>query len=249
MRAVVVDDEPELRQQLVKMLSKFWSDLDVVAEVGDGLSAIEVIEQQRPDIAFLDIQMPGKSGLEVAKAVAGKTRVVFVTAYNQYAVDAFEREAVDYLLKPVSEQRLVQAIERIKRSLQNPVLDIQTQLQSLAAELAKQQALTSLKWIRASKGEVTHLIHIEDVLFFHAEDKYTTVVTQEGEFLIRKPIKELEDELRPEHFWRIHRSTIVNVSKIASSHREISGGFILKIVNSPHKLKVSRNYAYLFKQM
>jgi DNA-binding LytR/AlgR family response regulator len=249
MRAIVVDDEPELRVELVRMLNELWPELNVVAEAGDGLSAITMIQEYQPDIAFLDIQMPGKSGLEVVKEISGLCRVVFVTAFDHYAVEAFEREAVDYLLKPVSQPRMIQAIERIKKALQNPVPDFNIQLQQLASELIKQKQYESLKWVRASKGESTHLINIDDVLFFHAEDKYTTVATTDGEFLIRKPIKELEEELNPEQFWRIHRSTIVNVSKIASSHRDISGAYVVKLTGSSRKLKVSRNYTYLFKQM
>ncbi len=249
MRAIVVDDEAELRTELVRMLHELWPELNIVAETGDGISAISMIQKYQPDIAFLDIQMPGKSGLEVAKEIGSLSRIVFVTAYDQYAVEAFEREAVDYLLKPVSRSRMIKALERIQKVIQIPLPDINAQIQQLATELIKHKQQGSLKWIRASKSESTHLINIDDVLFFHAEDKYTTVATTDCEYLIRKPIKELEEELNPDHFWRIHRSTIVNVSKIASSHRDISGAYDVKLTGSSRKLKVSRNYAYLFKQM
>jgi len=249
--ALIAEDEPALRQQLKQMLQQLWPELIIEAEVGDGDSALERFEQQPVDIAFLDIRMPGLDGLSVAAKLAGRCHIVFVTAYDQYAVEAFEHEAIDYLLKPISEERLQQSIERIQKRLQQHPPDGDS-LERMLQLLHQQPAATRpepLKWIRALKGEEIHLIATADVLYFQAGDKYTTVVTSAAEYLIRKPVKELESELNSELFWRIHRSTIVNLDAVECSQRDLSGGYTLSLKGSNRRLKVSRGYAHLFKQM
>ena len=246
MRAILVEDEVVLREQLLRLLSRLWPELEVVAQAGDGERALELIEQHQPDLLFLDIQIPGRDGLQLAAAVAPSTRVVFVTAYDQYAVEAFERDAIDYLLKPVSEQRLLQTIERIKQRESTAPERVQQMAEPVSVPLAAEEALV---WIKALKGDVVEMVHIDEVLFFHAEDKYTTVATARGEYLIRKTIKALEQIMEPSLFWRVHRSTIVRVDAIASSRRDGAGGYLLTLRGSDRTLKVSRAHAHRFRRM
>jgi len=249
--ALIAEDEPALRQRLKEMLKKLWPELTIEAEAGDGESALERFKRQPVDIAFLDIRMPGLDGLSVAASLAGRCHIIFVTAYDQYAVEAFEHEAVDYLLKPLNEERLQQSIERIQQRMQQhpPDEDSLTRVLQLLDRQSTTRRPEYLKWIRALKGEEIHLIATADVLYFQAGDKYTTVVTAAVEYLIRKPVKELESELNPELFWRIHRSTIVNLEAVEHSQRDLSGGYTLSLKGSRQRLKVSRGYAHLFKQM
>jgi DNA-binding LytR/AlgR family response regulator len=193
-------------------LPKAWPELTVVAEAENGEQALALADECRPDVAFLDIRMPLVSGIEVARALAGRCHVVFVTAYDEYAVAAFDEGAVDYLLKPVTGERIAKVTQRVKARLATPPLDLAALLTRLAE---REDASVPLKWIRASLGNVMQMIAVVDVVYFQAEDKYTKVVTRDSEALIKKPIKDLYDELDQEAFWQIHRATIVNLNAIA----------------------------------
>lgn len=251
-RAIIADDEEQLRQHLRSQLTEVWPDLIISGEAKNGQEALELIEQYRPDIAFLDIRMPGLSGIEVAKKIAGSCWVVFVTAYDQYAVEAFEHEAIDYLLKPVTAGRLAKTVKRLKNQItssQKPPQEIAEIVQRLLTSLPQRQAPAYMHIVRVQKGDGIRLIPVEEVYYFKASDKYTMVITKEGESLIRKPIKELADELDPQQFWRIHRGTIVNVQCIDQVSRSLTGRGLVKLKGRSETLAVSRQYIHLFKQM
>ena len=247
-RAIIADDEESLRDHLRKKLSMLWPELEIAGAAPDGEAARTMIRDLRPDIAFLDITMPGLSGIEVAKAAAGTCLVVFVTAHDQFAVEAFEREAVDYLLKPVTDERLADTIRRLKVWLTaTPGPDISGVLERLSRALP--QAPSHLQWIKAQHKDGVRLIAVSDIYFFRSSDKYTTVRTREGEFLIRKTLKELESELDPAQFWRVHRAAIVNVRLIQKVDRSIAGTRTIRFKDLSDTLTVSRAYTHLFKQM
>ncbi|TSA16777.1 MAG: DNA-binding response regulator [Betaproteobacteria bacterium] len=246
-RALVADDEPLLRADLKNRLGRLWPELVICAEAADGNAALEAFERERPDIAFLDIRMPGRSGLEVAEAIGERCHIVFVTAYDKYAVEAFERGAHDYVVKPVSDTRLQTMVARLRERSAGPPQQLDALLRDLSAHLSPRREF--LRWIKASQGSALKLIPIEQVLFFHADDKYTRVVTAEGESLIRKPIRELTDELDPEQFWQIHRATIVNAQAIAGVTRDSVGRVRVRIKGASDSLEVSRAYVHLFRQM
>ena len=253
MKCVVAEDETLLRNELVALLAQAWPELSIVAECEDGGSALEAISDHRPEIAFLDIRMPGLSGLEVASAASEAspgTHVVFVTAYNQYAIDAFERGAVDYLLKPIAPDRLAATVARLKARLGKADGGaLQRIVEQLRATLPLAAKGAPLAWITASVGKETRLILVDDVAYFRADNKYTAVVTADGEALIRKSIRELLDELDPAIFKQIHRSTIVNVRAIAAVTRDESGRGTIRLRNRPETLPVSLTYMPLFKSM
>lgn len=254
-KCVVAEDEALLRDELLALLRQAWPELEVAAACEDGGSALEAIAAQRPDVAFLDIRMPGLTGLEVAAAAAEaspSTQVVFVTAYNQYAIDAFERGAVDYLLKPLARDRLDAAIRRVKARIATGATDagaLAAIIEQLRAKLPGEAKNAPLQWVTASVGKETRLILVEDVAYFKADDKYTVVMTAEGEALIRKPIKELLDVLDPAAFKQIHRSTIVNMKAIASIARDDSGRGTIRLKNRPETLAVSITFMPLFRSM
>ena len=251
-KAIIADDEKELRTYLKSLLAEVWPELMISGEAANGQEALELIKSEKPQIAFLDIRMPGLSGMEVAKKIAGTCRLIFVTAFDQYAVGAFEREAVDYLVKPVSKKRLAQTVERLKKQLKDspePSPDLAKVLEHVISTLKGRGSVDFLRWIRTQHRENIRLIPVEEVDYFQAEDKYTLVLTRDGEALIRKSIKELTQELDPNQFWQIHRSRIVNVSKIDQVSRSLTGRGVLKLKNRPEILTVSRNYLHLFKQM
>ena len=243
--ALIAEDEPMLKSQLKARLAEAWPELTIVAEAENGEEAVMLAQEERPDIAFLDIRMPVLSGLDVAKAIAGGPHIVFVTAYDEYAVAAFEEGAVDYVLKPPAPERIAKVVERLKARLGTPPADLAALLERLAAR----DTGGSLKWIRASLGTALKLIAIDDVLYFQSEDKYTKVVTAEGDALIRKTIKELYDELDHEQFWQVHRGTIVNLRAIAKVERDWRDQPLLTLKNRSEKLTVSRTFAHLFKAM
>jgi DNA-binding LytR/AlgR family response regulator len=234
-----------LRAQLKARLAEAWPELAIVAEAGNGGEALSLVESHDPDVLFLDIRMPVKSGIEVAQLLAGQCHTVFVTAYDQYAVTAFDQGAVDYVLKPVSLERIAKVVARLKKRLTAPPPDIGAVL----ARLAERDSGGPLKWIRASLGSAMKLIATEDVLYFQAEDKYTKVVTAEGDALIKKPIKELYEELDPDAFWQIHRGTIVNLHAIARVERDWRDQPVILLKNRTEKLTVSRTFASRFKAM
>ncbi len=243
MKAVIADDEPHLAQYLHELLAQLWPELDVVAVAHNGPAAAAAIARERPDIAFLDIRMPGATGLEVAEGLlAGgtATRVVFVTAFDQYAVDAFERDAVDYLLKPVTRERLARAIEKLRRAAPPPGVD----LAALLAEITRRLPSTTpshLRWIRASKrsadGEITHQIPVDEVVYIEADDKYTV------------PLAELAAQLDPADFVQIHRSVIVNLKAVSGTRRDLAGKLHVRLRDCARELPVSRQYMPLFQKM
>jgi DNA-binding LytR/AlgR family response regulator len=255
MKAVVAEDEALLRNELLALLAEAWPELEVAAACEDGGSALEAIEMHRPDIAFLDIRMPGLTGLEVAAAAAEaspSTQIVFVTAYNQYAMDAFDRGAVDYLLKPVARDRLAATVRRVKARMASGGVDkaaLAAIVDQLRTTLPNESRAEPFAWITASVGKDTQLIMVEDVAYFKADDKYTVVMTAAGEALIRKPIRELLDVLDPATFKQIHRSTIVNLKAIASIARDDSGRGTMRLKNRPETLAVSLTFMPLFKNM
>ncbi len=254
MKAIIADDEPHLAQYLRDQLSTLWPELVIAAVADNGPAALAAIREHRPDIAFLDIRMPGATGLEVAAQVQGTTRVVFVTAYDQYAVQAFERDAVDYLLKPVTQQRLVHAVAKLRRAPAAP--DLAPLLAQLAEHLGARRTGT-LRWIRASKrtvdGELTQQIPVGDVLYVQADDKYTCVFARNGrdvdEWLIRVPLSELAQQLDTDDFMQIHRSVIVNMNAVAGTRRDLTGKLYVRLRDCARELPVARQYVHLFRQM
>ena len=247
--AILAEDEPILREQLEAKLRKIWPELEIIASVEDGAAALEALEDRAPDFMFLDIQMPEMTGVEVARHVGNRAHVVFVTAYDQYAIQAFETGAVDYLLKPYTDERLTVCVERLKQKLASPPPDLQSIVSQLATQLRGGAAKEKLQWIKASFGQNLRLIPVADVLFFQSDEKYTRVVTAEAEALIKTPIRELLDGLDPEVFWQIHRSTLVIVNAIAGITRDFRGQAHVKIKGKDEVLTVSRIYSHLFKQM
>ena len=267
-RALIADDERLMREQLRARLAEVWPDLEIVAEAKNGLEAVELTEAHKPDLVFLDIRMPGMTGVEAARAIAQLPtdddadgwrgcEVVFITAYDQYAIEAFEQGVVDYVLKPAERERLTVTVERIKKRLardaasgepEEPPPAMQQLLQKLAARMDPSKAPT-LRWIQATVGQNIQMIPVEDVLFFISDEKYTRVQTATLEALIRKPIKELLEELDADVFWQIHRSTLVNTRYIAGVSRDLRGRQLVAVKGHNEKLEVSRSFAGLFKGM
>jgi DNA-binding LytR/AlgR family response regulator len=244
--ALIAEDEPMLRAQLRARLAEAWPELEIVAEAGNGDEALTLAGEHRPDIAFLDIRMPVRSGLDVARELDGACHIVFVTAYDEYAIAAFDEGAVDYVLKPPEPERIAKVVARLKARLVTAPLD----LAALLARLTTHEGGSGpLKWIRASLGASMRMIAVDDVLYFQAEDKYTKVVTREGDALIRKPIKDLHDELDPDAFWQVHRGTIVNLRAVARVDRDWRGEPLIVLRDRDEKLAVSRTFAHRFKSM
>ena len=270
-RGVIADDERLMRDQLKARLTEVWPELQIVGEAKNGLEAVELVAQHHPDVVFLDIRMPGLSGVDAARRIAqlpapdgdddsddewSLPEIVFITAYDQYAIEAFEQGVADYVLKPAERERLAVTVSRIKQRLtlrgtddEPPAPHLQQLLHKLAAKLNPGGAPPALRWIQATVGQAIQMIPIEDVLFFISDEKYTRVQTATIEALIRKPIKELVDEIDPDLFWQIHRSTLVNTHCIAGVTRDLRGRQIVSIKGSNEKLEVSRSYTHLFKGM
>ncbi len=271
-RAVLADDERLMREQLRARLAEVWPELQIVAEARNGQEAVDLAAQHRPDIVFLDIRMPGLTGVEAARQIAQLPpscadedellpEVVFITAYDQYAVEAFEQGVVDYVLKPAERERLQLTVQRLQRRLAArrdgeappdadlPAQPLQQLLHQLSARMNPATAPAFLQWIQANVGSSIQMIAVTEVLFFVSDEKYTRVQTAQVEALIRKPIKELVDELDPQQFWQIHRSTLVNVKAIAGVSRDFRGRQIVSVRGHPEKLEVSRSYTSLFKGM
>ena len=252
---LVAEDEQLLRESLLALLREQWPELNLVAECEDGASALEALAEHRPDLAFLDIRMPGINGIEVARALADvspRTQVVFVTAYDQYAISAFEQGAVDYLLKPVTPERLQATRQRITARMQagRPDAGVLDQLlQQLARQPTAAATAPPLAWITASNGRQTQLIMLEDVLYFRADNKYTVVVTAEGESLLRTALRELADAVDPSVFRQIHRSTIVNMRAVSRVVRDETGRGQLHLKGRSETLAVSQPFMTLFKGM
>ncbi len=248
--ALIADDEPHLARHLQTQLRALWPALAFTPIARNGIEAAEQIAALQPDLAFLDTQMPGLSGLEVAQGIEGATQVVFVTAYDEYAVQAFEQEALDYVLKPVNTERLQKTVERLQRAIVEPPAGDDARLAAAIGRLLPTGAATErLRWIRASSGELTHQIDVDDVLFFHADEKYTCVQTAAAEHLIRTPIHELVAQLDPAQFAQVHRSTIVNLRHLAGTRRDEASRLFLRLRGHAQELPVSRAYVSLFKAM
>jgi len=247
LKAVIAEDEPVLRAELKDVLARLWPELDIVAEAADGIEALTALNEKTPDILFLDIEMPGLSGLEVARQASGRCHVVFVTAYDRYAIAAFEEGAVDYVMKPFTAARLATTIARLRDKTRSPPAGLEGLVESLAQAIGGRKEY--LRWITASQGTELRLITIEEIVYFQADNKYTLVVTPQQQSLIRRPIKELTDELDPQIFWQIHRGTVVNVNAIAGVARDMGGRLRVKLKQRKETLAVSEPYYHLFKQM
>ncbi len=250
--ALIADDESHLRGYLKELLVSLWPELIICAEAANGLEALEALQKWQPDIAFLDIKMPGLSGLEVAEQTLNKmphTHLVFVTAYDQFAIKAFENAALDYLLKPVTRERLQITLHRLQQKLQQttPLPSNSHAIHELISQLNPPLAPQYLQWIKVNKQQCIKLISVEEIDYFQSADKYTSVFTQMAEWVIRTPLKKLEQKLDPEKFWRIHRSSIIRVSAVESFRKTFSGRFFLKLYGHDQSLVVSRSYAERFK--
>jgi len=261
-RALIADDERLLREQLKARLSECWPALLICGEARDGLEAVQMADALRPQVVFLDIRMPGLTGIEAAREIlalpgwAGE--IVFVTAYDEYAVAAFEQGAIDYLLKPVEADRLVRCVERLEarfarrghaaQPVDEAALDaLFARLQAVQLGTRAAAPVERLRWIQASSGTTTRLIAVDEVLFFRSDEKYTRVQTRDKEALIRSPIRDLVGQLDPERFWQIHRSTIVNLAAVASVVRDDAGRQRVHLKDHPEVLEVSRGFAHLFR--
>jgi DNA-binding LytR/AlgR family response regulator len=249
--ALIVDDEAPMRDQLRLRLSEVWPELSILGEATNGIEAVDMAEQLKPDIIFLDIRMPGRSGIEAARQLYDRSHIVFVTAYDQYALDAFEQGAMDYLLKPVVAERLKRTCDRLRTRLSGAPRDIGAQLEQLTRVLQQGSSKPPeyLRWIQAQVGTSLRMISTREILFFRSDEKYTVVQTAQAELLIRKTLKELETELDPAEFWRIHRSTLVRVDAIAEVSRDERGRQMVKVRGWSGSLEVSRNHSHLFQQM
>jgi len=245
-RVLIAEDEPLLRAQLKARLVDAWPEVTEIIEAENGEQALALVHERGPDVVFLDIRMPRKSGIEVAQTLAGRCHVVFVTAYDEYAIAAFDEGAVDYVLKPATAERIAKVVARGKARLALPPLGLAALLRKLAE---RDESGAPLKWIRASLGNVMQMIPVADVVYFRAEDKYTKVVTRDAEALIRKPIRDLYDELDQEAFWQIHRATIVNLNAIARIERDFRDQPVITLKSRPERLTVSRTFAHRFKTM
>lgn len=251
-RAIIADDERLLREQLRARLTEAWPELQIVGEAKNGEEAVQLVAAERPDLAFLDIQTPGMTGIEAARAIGASCHIVFVTAFSQFAVDAFDEGAVDYVLKPAEIERLNRTVARLKERIAERPPDLASVLEALATRIdaaGSARGAGHLQWIQASMGQQLRLIPVGDVLFFTSDEKYTRVQTESFEALIRKPIKELVEELDPEQFWQIHRATIVNIKAVTGVVRDLRGRQLVQLRNFSEKLEVSRNFTHLFKQM
>jgi DNA-binding LytR/AlgR family response regulator len=246
LKALIADDEMHLADNLKRRLLRLWPELQIVAVVHDGVAAAKALAESQADIAFLDIRMPGQSGLEAARSAPANCRIVFVTAYDDHAVQAFEQAAVDYLLKPVSDERLARCVERLKLQSGTAPDELLARLQRL---LATPTSPEPLRWLRAQVGQTVRLVAVEDVCYLQSADKYTLALTRDAELLLRTPLKELVEQLDPKEFWQVHRSTVVNVRQIHAAHHELLGKLSLSLRDRPERIAVSRSYAHLFRQM
>lgn len=246
MKAIIADDEQHLADDLQRRLLRLWPELQVAALVHDGMAAAEALTEFKPDVAFLDIRMPGQSGLDAARHAPATCRVVFVTAFDDHALQAFELAAVDYLLKPVSDERLARCVDRLKQQAAAAPDELLARLQRLLAAPAKPEPL---RWLRAQVGQTVRMVAVEEVCCFQSADKYTLLLTRDAELVLRTPLKELIAQLDPQLFWQVHRGTVVNVRQIVSARHDLLGKVSLTLRDRPEKVAVSRSYAHLFRQM
>jgi DNA-binding LytR/AlgR family response regulator len=243
--ALIVEDEPLLAAELREEILHLWPELDVLDAVHDGVAALRAIEARHPDMLFLDVQMPGLTGIEVARIAGSRSHVVFITAFDHFAVQAFEHGAVDYLLKPLDTARLAQALGRVRARLQQPPAD----LSRLLEQLQRGGSSERLQWITVLQGRDIQFIAIDDVCYFRADSKYIAVVTATSESLITTPLKELLGRLDPTVFWQVHRGVVVNMHAVQSVRRSITGQLDLKLKSRSETLRVSAGYSHLFKHM
>jgi DNA-binding LytR/AlgR family response regulator len=249
-RALIADDEPLLREHLAAQLARLWPELQIVAQARSGREAVELFDDLQPEIAFLDVHMPGLNGIEVARCIGQRARVVFVTAFDQYAVQAFERGAIDYLVKPIEPARLAETVARLQRQPQPAQQALEPLIDLLAQRLQAQSAPHGhLQWIRASVGQSVRLIPVDEVIYLRSDEKYTLVAWQGGEALIRKTIRELADELDPARFVQVHRSVIVALAHVAHVTRGANETADVHLRGRSEVLPVSRSYLHLFRQM
>lgn len=249
--AIIADDERLMRDQLRLRLGQVWPELDIIGEAKNGDEAIALVQELKPDLTFLDIRMPGKTGMEAAQAIGNQSHIVFVTAYDAYAVEAFEKGAVDYVLKPPEQERLQVTVTRLKTRLAKPAVDVNSSVTAMLSQLAEKIVAKPihLQWIQASIGQDLRMIPVDEILFFRSDEKYTCVQTAGYEALIRKPVRDLAEELDPALFWQIHRATLVNVNAIEGVTRDIRGRHLVMIKGRSERLEVSRSFLHLFKQM
>lgn len=248
--AIIADDERLMRDQLRTRLNQVWPELEILAEAKNGEEAVQLVENHQPDFAFLDIRMPVKTGLEAAKMIGGKAHIVFITAYDQYAIEAFDQGAIDYVMKPADVERLGRTVERLKsRMTAGAPNDMSVMLNQLAQQMGLKPKPNYLNWIQASIGQELRLIPVEEILFFQSDEKYTRVQTATYEALIRKPVRDLAEELDPALFWQIHRATLVNAKAISGVVRDMRGRHLVQVKGLTEKLEVSRSFVHLFKQM
>jgi DNA-binding LytR/AlgR family response regulator len=255
--ALIADDEPMLREAMARLLAELWPDLRIVAQARNGREAVALFEQHRPEVCFLDVQMPGQSGIEAARAIGTRAHLVFVTAFDQYAVEAFARGALDYLVKPVERERLRETVERLRERLRNvqpPPAATDELIRELAARLAQAPREARLRWLRAGSGQATRLIPVEEIDFLRADEKYTLVGwrgdgTRPGEALVRTPLKELAGQLDPDQFVQVHRSVIVNLGSVSHVTRGLNETATIHLKGRPETLPVSRAFVHLFRQM
>ena len=241
--ALIVDDEPKLINYLVVKLAKLWPELDVVGTSENGLEAVTLAKKIKPDIVFLDIKMPGLNGLAVAEMLPKHSKIVFVTAFDQYAADAFEQSAVDYLLKPVGEERLTKTIQRLKQKEPVAKADLVALVKTLTSP-----KVSFLQWLRVGLDDITELVPIQDVVYFKADLKYIDVVTQNKTYLLRQSLSDLESQLDPDVFWRINRGCIVRVDQIAKAKRDFRGRYDITLHDQDQTLRASQPFGYLFKK-
>ena len=249
-RAIIAEDEEALRRSLKRKLAALWPDMIICGEAGDGVAALKLAQTVVPDIAFLDIKMPGLSGIEVARGLPGACLPVFITAHDEFAVKAFEAGAIDYLLKPVIDSRLEKTVQRLKTRMADPSFpphNIHEILDALA--LAARNTHEHLQWIKVQHKDSIRLLSVNEIYYFKAADKYTVVRTRDKEFLIKKTIKELAAELSPDQFWQIHRATLVNVATIDMVIRSLTSNYELRLKGLHETLVVSRSFSHMFKQM
>ena len=249
--AIIADDEENLRIGIGLLLERLWPELKILGQAQNGIEALSLINKKKPDIAFLDIKMPGLTGVKVAKKVSNVCKVVFITAYDQFAVQAFESEAVDYILKPLTPKRLETTIARLKNQLgdQDRPRDFDVKMKKIIQVLENKDVPEYLRLIKVKTGSELRFVPVSQVLYFKAEDKYTIVQTAVNEFLIKTPIKELDNELDPNQFWRVHRSSIVNIERIQTIKRSFTNQMVIGFDQTDHSIAVSRSYEHLFKQM
>ena len=243
--ALIAEDEPLLRAEIRQTLNELWPELQVCAEAADGLQAIEAVDRFSPNILFLDIQMPGLNGLEVARHASGKAHVVFITAYDAYAIEAFEEGALDYILKPISSERMKVTLARLQERLREPPADL-TKLADLLKKVLNPET-RYLKWLTVPHASELRVIAVSEILYLQADNKYTTIATRSSTFLLNSSLKEMQRKLDPAVFWQIHRGTIVNISAIDTIYRSFRGALEVKLKDRTELLPVSAAHAHLFK--